>query len=233
MDLNQSIDKFFWSNIIGDRVDPGMFSFDVALGYIKDCVKNKESLGVEKFINYLKNKERDKIEYFSKIIITESNCDRKEFDQALFNRMYQVFYGLQGEAILENMYNLSSQFTVLPVSKEEDYLKKIDLKILENSSRKIMNIQVKSSSYFYSPTKYQMSQLNRERAVHEKNMTKVLYAFYHSNFEDRHYVIENERIPIYGYGYGSVDYLEKITKKLFNSIEDFEKEKVTLETIIF
>lgn len=233
MDLYKQVDKYFWKNTIGNQVQPGMFSFIEVSDYIKTSVKNRQNLGVQKFINIMKEDKQSEVSHFIDLIHEIGSHDKKEIERVIDKRLTNAFCGLFGEAILESMYEKSDKYTVLPVTNKDDYTLRVDLKIKQNKSQKILYIQVKTSSFYNNPTDYQLHKMALEKDIHKENYLTVSYAFYNHSFTERHFIIEDLMVPIYGYGNSNIGILESITDRIFKSKDGLELEKVTTDSIIF
>lgn len=233
MEIYKQVDKYFWENVINDRLSPGIFLFDEVSAYIKTSVKNRKNLSPYKFIAYIKEQRKDNFEYYLDLIHKITQEDKSNIEKVIDKRLTNAFIGLFGEAILESMYEKSDKYEVIPVSGEEDYSLRIDIKIKQKKSNKILNLQVKSSSFYYSPTQYQIQKMENENQIHKENKLIVTYAFYNHSFKERHFMIEENMVPIYGYGNSNIKILESITDLIIDQKDNLGREKVTVESIIF
>ncbi|MDG0860399.1 hypothetical protein [Staphylococcus equorum] len=233
MKLYNQVDKFFWNNTIGNKAQPGIFIFDDVSDYIKSSIKKRDNLGSQKFIQTMKDQNKYNLDYFIDLIHQETNEDQAKIEKVIDKRLLNAFIGLFGEAILESMYGRSNKYTVIPITKEDDYSLRIDLKIKQNSTQRILNFQVKSSSFYNSPTDYHLEKIKNEKRIHEENSLVVSYAFYNHSFQERYFMIEENMIPIYGYGNSNVAILESITDLIFKTKDNLQIEEITKESIIF
>lgn len=227
------VDKYFWFNVVDEKTQPGIFSFDEISEFIKSSVKDRENLGVLKFVDVFTNKEKEKLNHFINLIHSLTNVETDRISEAFNTRLVRTYHGLFGEAVLENMYEKSSKYEVLNVSKEDDYNMRVDLKIKQKSTQKILYIQVKSSSYLEKPNVFQQEKMKEEKEIHEKLNIPVSYAFYNHDFQNRNFVIDDMLVPIFGYGNSNIKLLEEVTDVIFKKKKNLLQEKVTVETIIF
>lgn len=227
------VDKYFWFNVVDDKAQPGVFSFDEISEFIKNSVKARENLGVLKFVDIFTNKEKEKLAHFINLIHSLTNMDIDKISEAFNMRLARTYHGLFGEAVLENMYEKSSKYEILNVTKEDDYNMRVDLKIKQKSSQKILYIQVKSSSYLENPNVFQQEKMKEEKETHERLNIPVSYAFYNHDFQNRNFIIDDMLVPIFGYGNSNVKLLEGVTDVIFKKKENLIQEIVTAETIIF
>ena len=232
MNLKSEIDKYFWQNEIGDRVYPGIFLFDEISEYIKYSVSNKINLGQEKFINDCFEKRKNEVEHFSNLIHQSTNVPKEKVLKHIKLRLIKTFRGLYGEAILENIYSKSKKYELIKVTSEEDYILRIDMKVKEIMTGRILNYQIKSSSFSRTPTTFTKTILEKEKKIHKEYGIKVVYVYYNHDFSERYFQFEDNIVSIYGYGNSNIKDIEEATDKLFKNHEQ-AFEKVTTETIIF
>ena len=203
MNLNNAVEKFFLSNTIDDVRNPGIFVFDDVSKYIKKNIKDGNNLGVEKFIAQMKLRYKERLDYYVPIIVVESRSSSNEVMDKIEKRLMNTYYGIFAEAILEKMYGASQMYEIIPIKPEEDYGSHIDLKVRDRTNGSVLNLQVKTIRYLLNPSPYQIYKLEEEKKVHKKLNLNVAYAYFNHNFDDRYFIFENIKLPIYEIGRAS------------------------------
>lgn len=231
MNLNNAVEKFFLSNTIDDVRNPGIFVFDDVSKYIKKNIKDGNNLGVEKFIAQMKLRYKERLDYYVPIIVVESRSPSNEVMDKIEKRLMNTYHGIFAEAILEKMYSASQMYEIIPIKPEEDYGSYIDLKVKDRTDGSILNLQVKTIRYLLNPSPYQIYKLEEEKKVHKKLNLNVAYAYFNHDFNNRYFIFENIKLPIYGYGKSNVRDLEKVTFDLFNKMNEKSREEELNELI--
>ena len=232
MNLNNAVEKFFLSNTINDVRKPGIFVFDDISSYIKKNIKDGNNLGVEKFIAQMKYRYKERLDHYIPIIVVESRSSSNEVMDKIEKRLMNTYYGIFAEAILEKMYSASQMYEIIPIKPEEDYGSHIDLKVKDRTDGSILNIQVKTIKHLLNPSPYQIYKLEEERKVHKKLNLTVAYAYFNHDFDNRYFIFEDIKLPIYGYGKSNVRDLEKVTFDLFNKMNERSREEL-IEALVF
>lgn len=232
MDLNSAVEKYYLSNVINDVQSPGIFVFDDLSYFIKNNIKQGNNFGVERFINEIKNKYKERLDYFLPIIIYETREPENKIVEKIEKRLKNTYYGIFAESILEKMYDSSQMYEVLELNPFEDYSHHIDLKVRDRTDNSVLLFQIKTIKYLTNPSPYQTHKLEKEKQVHKDRNLNVVYAFFNHDFENRYFIFDNYKLPIFGYGSRNVPELEKITFELFNTHNQRSREE-QMNSLVF
>lgn len=164
--------------------------------------KERKKVSFKDFLEeFLENSEiKTRYVYFITELAKKINKTIEQTEQYVLGRMFQMYAGIVGEAIIENFIEMSDRLNLKYMNKKRDYEDDVDTLIEDSRMDNEVFLQVKTSSYYYKPSQSQKKRMKAAKKNHKEKELDVQFIFFHYNFGARHFIINDRKFEFGGYG---------------------------------
>ncbi|WP_141480554.1 hypothetical protein [Priestia megaterium] len=208
--LRNEVDKHIYESVdVFDRYSPGIFDHllidSIIKSYIHELPTRKryvDKVSFEDLCNeiFKDHDTKRRYDWFVPIIAERCDITEESAEQHVLLRAYQIFVGVVGEAIFELLIDNSDRLKLVKMNKSRDYKDHVDVLVKDTNTKDEVYFQIKKSSFYYNPTDWHKSKIEDDARVHEDKGLKCEFAFFHYDFDNRHFIINDKPFNFRGYG---------------------------------
>ncbi|MGG1916026.1 hypothetical protein ABFY54_28900 [Priestia megaterium] len=226
----REIDKLIYESVdIYGNYSTGIFEHTLLDKIIRSYIhelptrkyKGRDSISFEQLCSEMfeDSDTKRRYDWFVPIIAEKINRPFPEAEQFVLLRLMMIYQGIVGEGILEKLIINSDIFELVSIEKSRDYQDHVDLLIRHKPTGNEIYIQVKKSTFYYSPSDWHKGKIEEAKRVHKDKKITCEFAFFHYDFETRHFIINGHIFAFKGYGRSKI-YKNSFEKFLMAQVFD-------------